>query len=259
MGLFRVLIYGIILGVYASALFYDVRFMPRLGVVWWVEKLVMLSMLNLSLQSFYALLCFVCALFDWNEEFVHGEQHKKVKAAHVPSYWRRSRLHRICDFVYATAAFPVGMASSLMFWALYVADPELVMPAWVAKLVPDWLNHVSHTAPVAFVLVDTLLTCHHAPDRKIGSTVVVALFLFYVGIIMSVRLISGHWLYPIFDRLSNQQIVGLLSTAGALFWFLYLIGDGLNMALWGKAPHSVDDDGKKKQQQMVGGKKVRAD
>lgn len=47
MGLFRVLIYGIILGVYASALFYDVRFMPRLGVVWWVEKLVMLSMLNL--------------------------------------------------------------------------------------------------------------------------------------------------------------------------------------------------------------------
>lgn len=95
-----------------------------------------------------------------------------------------------------------------------MADPELVMPAWVAKLVPDWLNHgvlslfvsfcipspppflVSHTAPVAFVLVDTLLTCHHAPDRKIGSTVVVALFLFYVG--MSAEFESnGIWHFPI--------------------------------------------------------------
>uniref|UniRef100_A0A183BSH0 MARVEL domain-containing protein n=1 Tax=Globodera pallida TaxID=36090 RepID=A0A183BSH0_GLOPA len=180
---------------------------------------------------------------------------EKPLAAHVPSYWRRSRLHRICDFVYATAAFPVGMASCLMFWALYVADPDLVMPAWVAKLVPNWLNHVSHTAPVAFVLVDTLLTCHHAPDRKVGSAVVAALFFCYVGIIFAARFLNGVWLYPIFDRLSNQQIAGLFSTAGALFWFLYLIGDGLNMALWGKAPHSVDDG--IKQQQT--GKKLRAD
>ena len=47
MGLFRVIIYGIILGVYASALIYDIRFVPRLGAQWWIYKLVMLSMLNL--------------------------------------------------------------------------------------------------------------------------------------------------------------------------------------------------------------------
>jgi hypothetical protein len=47
MGLFRVLIYGIILGVYASGLLYDIRFVPRLDGQWWVYKLVMLSMLNL--------------------------------------------------------------------------------------------------------------------------------------------------------------------------------------------------------------------
>ena len=47
MGLFRVLIYGIMLGVYAGALFYDVRFVPRVGSQLWIQKLVMLSMLNL--------------------------------------------------------------------------------------------------------------------------------------------------------------------------------------------------------------------
>lgn len=47
MGLFRVLIYGIMLGVYTGALFYDIRFVPIGGSRLWISKLVMLSMLNL--------------------------------------------------------------------------------------------------------------------------------------------------------------------------------------------------------------------
>jgi hypothetical protein len=45
--MFRILIYGIIFGVYAYTLVYDVRFLPRIGIKWWPEKLVMLSVLNL--------------------------------------------------------------------------------------------------------------------------------------------------------------------------------------------------------------------
>uniref|UniRef100_A0A915DE14 Uncharacterized protein n=1 Tax=Ditylenchus dipsaci TaxID=166011 RepID=A0A915DE14_9BILA len=235
-GLFRVLIYGIILGVYAGSLVYDVRFIPRLGAHWWVYKLVMLSMISFTIQTVYSLICFICALFDWNEEVIHAKQ---IKQAHVPSYWRQTKLHRLCDFLYSTCVFPVGMATCLMFWALYSVDPQLVMPHWVAKLIPPWLNHVQHTAPMAFILVDTLLTCHHAPTRKVGSIAVVSQFLFYVVIIFAVRFIDGYWLYPIFDKLANEQIALLLTTAGIIFWFLYLIGDGLNTMLWGKAPHAA--------------------
>lgn len=249
MGLFRVLIYGIILGVYASALIYDIRFVPRIGSQWWINKLVMLSMINLTLQTVYSVICFFCSLFDWNEEVVHREQYGKH--VHVPSYWRRTKLHKICDFMYSTSVFPVGMTSCLMFWALYAVNPELVMPAWVAKLVPNWVNQVTHTAPMAFVLVDTLLTCHHAPDRKVGSIVVCSFFLFYLGIIFSVRFLHGYWLYPIFERLSNPQIGLLLAVAGILFWFLYLFGDGLNTMLWGKAPHSIDASTMQKQKQKT--------
>jgi hypothetical protein len=34
-------------GVYAYTLFYDIRHLPRIGIKWWAQKLVMLSVLNL--------------------------------------------------------------------------------------------------------------------------------------------------------------------------------------------------------------------
>lgn len=120
MGLFRVIIYGIILSVYAGSLIYDIQFIPRFGSPWWIYKLVMLSMINFvsnfnylkkkfnfkTLQTFYSLICFLCALFDWNEEVIHK---KLIKNVHVPSYWRQTKLHQICDCIYFTSAFPVGM------------------------------------------------------------------------------------------------------------------------------------------------------
>lgn len=74
-----------------------------------------------TLQAVYSLICFVCALFDWNEEvkqIVNAQckfnvfkviHRKQIKSAHVPSYWRQTKLHRICDFMYTTSVFPVGM------------------------------------------------------------------------------------------------------------------------------------------------------
>jgi len=44
---------------------------------------------------------------------------------------------------------------------------------------------VTHTAPIAFLLVDTLLTCHHAPDRRVGSLIVLLLFIFYLGMLVT--------------------------------------------------------------------------
>ncbi|VDO59176.1 unnamed protein product [Onchocerca flexuosa] len=41
------------------------------------------------------------------------------------------------------------------------------------------MNHIMVTASLPFILVDTLLTCHRAPSRKIGSVVVVAEVVFY--------------------------------------------------------------------------------
>jgi hypothetical protein len=67
-----------------------------------------------TLQTVYSVICFFCALFDWNEEVVHKEQYNKH--VHVPSYWRGTRLHRACDFIYFTSVFPVGMVAWLKIY-----------------------------------------------------------------------------------------------------------------------------------------------
>jgi hypothetical protein len=235
MGFFRVLIYGIIFSVWSGSLFYDINYMPRVGFEKWYSKLVMLTMLNFVLQTIYSTICFGCAIFDWIEEKKHQEEYKH---AHVPSYWRSTKLHKICDFMYATSAFPVGMATSLLFWGLYAANPEFVVPKWAMGLVPQWHNHVTHTAPIVFLMIDTLLTCHHAPSKKTGSIVVWCLYAFYLSIVFSVKLTQGHWLYPVFNHLSGELIFAFLAFGGILLWFLYLIGDGFNSMIWGKAAHA---------------------
>jgi len=237
MGLFRISIYSIIFGVYAYTLVYDVRFLPRIGIEWWLQKLVMLSVLNLVLQTFYSGLCLICAIFDWTTESKEPtcKSHKHV----LPSYWRNTRTHNICDFTYFTSAFPVGMATCILYWAIYLINPDAVMPAWVAKMLPRWYNLVIHCAPVGFLLIDTLLTCHHAPSRGKASAVVLSLFAFYTLLILTIKHLNGYWLYPIFDLLTLQYQIALVVIGGVLFWFLYLIGDGLNTALWGRASHAT--------------------
>ena len=50
MGFFRTTIYGIIFCVYAYTLVYDIRDLPLFGAKRWVEKLLMLTILNLVSQ-----------------------------------------------------------------------------------------------------------------------------------------------------------------------------------------------------------------
>uniref|UniRef100_A0A1I7ZHN4 Androgen-induced gene 1 protein-like n=1 Tax=Steinernema glaseri TaxID=37863 RepID=A0A1I7ZHN4_9BILA len=247
MGAFRVVIYALIFGVWGGSLAYDVLYMPRIGSEWWISKLVMLTMINFVLQTVYSAVCFCCSLMDWWVEVKTDDKNKrKHSAKHIPSYWRQTHLHRVCDFMYFTSALPVGLATSLLFWGLYAVDPRLVMPEWVEQMVPRWLNHVTHTAPIGFLLIDTLLTCHHAPSKTTGSLVVLLLFAIYLAIIGGVRLIDGYWLYPVFELYTPTVIAGLLAAAGVLFVLLYLIGDLFNSMLWGAAPHSEIPTGKTK-------------
>jgi len=236
MGFFRTTIYGIIFGVYSYTLFYDVKYLPRFGATWWISKLVMLTVLNFVLQFVYSTVCLICAVLDWKCERNAKKLSKPQKQA-ASYYWRKSSWHEVCDFMYYTSAFPVGMATCLLFWVLYTANPESVMPTFVGKVIPPWYNHVTHTAPIGFLLIDTLLTCHRAPSRSTGSAVVIALFICYAVVIFAVKYAHGYWLYPVFDLLQFEYQILLVLAGGVLFWFLFIFADGLNAMLWGEASH----------------------
>uniref|UniRef100_A0A914P646 Uncharacterized protein n=1 Tax=Panagrolaimus davidi TaxID=227884 RepID=A0A914P646_9BILA len=156
----------------------------------------------------------------------------------VQSWFSKLVMLTMLNFVLQTVYSTICFATSLLFWGLYAANPEYVVPKWAVGLIPQWHNHVTHTAPMVFLMIDTLLTCHHAPSKKTGSIVVLSLYAFYLAIIFFVKLTQGYWLYPVFNHLSNQLIFFFLAFGGILLWFLYLIGDGFNSMIWGKAPHA---------------------
>ncbi|VDN59678.1 unnamed protein product [Dracunculus medinensis] len=73
----------------------------------------------------------------------------------------------------------INLITCLLYWSLYLIDPKLVIPDWAISLIPSFLNQVSHTAPIPFILVDTLLTCHHAPPLRTGFVVSLAIVCIY--------------------------------------------------------------------------------
>ncbi|MFH4982585.1 hypothetical protein AB6A40_009294 [Gnathostoma spinigerum] len=237
MGAFRVAIYGIMAAVFTYTLVYDILYMPRIGHTWWIYKLIMLTNINLVLQTSYYVVCLICSAMDvLIEESDHGPHTRHPSA---PSYWRKNRLRIICDFMYYTSAFPVGTVTCALFWLLYAINPQLVMPDWISRLIPPFMNHVTHTAPVAFILVDTLLTCHHAPPRTTGLLISFCLATFYFLIILMVRLIDGYWIYPLLEILSPVYFILLYISSCVGFCLLYLTVDCLNAVLWGRAPHAL--------------------
>ncbi|KAK6112040.1 FAR-17a/AIG1-like family protein [Brugia pahangi] len=181
-------------------------------------------------------MCFICALMDTLRETTDYGPHKKHPT--TPSYWRNSKLHRISDFMYFTSVLPVGAITCLLFWSLYALEPTLVIPKWAEELIPPFMNHITHTAPLPFILVDTLLTCHRAPSRKIGSIIIIALVIFYFSIIFGVRYFDGYWLYPFMEYLSVLAFTIMFFISLIFLWLIYILGDTMNVMLWGGATHS---------------------
>ncbi|MCP9263393.1 Androgen-induced protein [Dirofilaria immitis] len=222
MGVFRLTIYGIIAGVFLYAIYYDIVYLPRIGHSWWIYKLVMLTMINLVLQAIYYVICFACAFMDALREKTDYGPHKNIQQHRV--------IGEIQNFIVFLISYDL-----FDFWALYAVESTLVIPKWAEGLIPPFMNHITHTAPLPFLLVDTLLTCHRAPPRQIGSVVVLALVPCYFIIVVGVRYFHGYWLYPFLEYLSVAGLILMFLISFVFLWLLYIIGDTMNIMLWGQA------------------------
>jgi hypothetical protein len=255
----RLVCYVAIASVYVYSLHFDVTQMPLIrGDTWWY-KLRFLTMLNMVVYTGYILLSTVRAAVDVISERRYSTEHSgsgsstrsggnkrgglsrthsNTPAHHAPLYYSQSTLHSICDFLYAVVIIPMGLGVVALFWGIYAVDRELVHPKRLDAIVPSWLNHVMHTAPVPFILVDTLLMCHRYPSRGKGMLTVVTVALLYVCVLLLTKHFDDVWMYPVLEVLNVWQRGLLFSGATAFMVLLYLLGDGLNSIVWGKAAHS---------------------
>ncbi|CAB3400799.1 unnamed protein product [Caenorhabditis bovis] len=155
--------------IWSSALYFDFTWQPRLGHDWYIYKLIMLTNINFVLDTIYSVLV-------------------------VISY--KGTFQDITDFMFFTSVFPIAVVTSGLFWGLYAIEPELVMPAWVARLIPSWLNHVTHTLPIFYVLLETRV------HKRI----------------FAIRYIDGFWIYPLLQLFNFHHFV-LAYIAGVAGFF----------------------------------------
>ncbi|RCN44439.1 FAR-17a/AIG1-like protein [Ancylostoma caninum] len=210
--------------IWCGSLYYDVAYQPRLGHDWYIYKLVMLTNLNFVIITIFA-------VFALAEVLSIADNHLKP----------------FLDFSFYCTIFPVAVTTCALFWGLYAIDPELVMPEWVARLIPSWLNHVTHTLPVIYVVFD-LLTAKRSPPSHRKSLTMAALHVFiYFVIIIAVRVLDGYWLYPLLELLSLQALAAMFLAAIVGYYGLIRLaavlskfGYGIQEPMKSKRPRKVD-------------------
>ncbi|XGW35043.1 hypothetical protein V3C99_018797 [Haemonchus contortus] len=179
--------------IWCSSLYYDVYYQPRLGHDWYIYKLVMLTNLNFVILTIFSVLTILEALP------VAG---RKIKTG--------------LDFSFHVTIFPVSTVTCLLFWGLYAINPELVMPEWVASLIPRWLNHVTHTLPILYIGLEQYLFAREGLSHRNSALMALMHTAIYYAIIYIVRVVDGYWLYPVLELLSvgHHFVAFIVSTLG---------------------------------------------
>ncbi|CEF70074.1 FAR-17a/AIG1-like protein family-containing protein [Strongyloides ratti] len=125
------------------------------------------------------------------------------------------------DILFHTIIFPVAILTSLMFWGLYIINPELVMPSWAYQQIPGWINHVTHTYPFITVILEIILTKHEIPSSmKKATLLTLTAFTGYILILVHFYLTYNVWLYPIFHYISTITTISILMSTAVLMVIL---------------------------------------
>jgi hypothetical protein len=173
-----------------------------------------LTFLDLNLQVAYFFLMTMAALCDCFA----------VKIA---------KLNRICNFLYRTFAYPLGVFVFLTFWGIYSVDRELIWPKRIELIVPIYQNHIRHTLPFLGVLLDNFMS-----PKQYGTSILKGYIPLQIGImcyscwLIIVKYVTNVWAYGILNVLTNAQLFLFYAVLNVLIGLLYLSGKYLNNVLW---------------------------
>ncbi|XP_060686770.1 androgen-induced gene 1 protein [Hemiscyllium ocellatum] len=167
----------------------------------------------------------ICVLTDLSSLLTQGtddrEQQRQLR-----------KLIFLRDWLMAVLAFPVGVMVVAMFWALYLYDRELVYPKILDSFIPPWINHGMHTTVLPFILIEMRTTHYHYPNRKSGQAAVSIFSTGYILWICWIHHVTGMWVYPFLDHLSNILKTVVFVASLVVINVLYVVGEMLNSFIW---------------------------
>ena len=146
---------------------------------------------------------------------------------------RESRvLSTMIDYTFACFVFPVGLTVAVLFWVLYLADPNSCQTKEEAEKIPSWLNHYMHSFPLV-VIVELWFIRHSYPKRKKGILFALGFAVVYAVWILCVAFAADIWVYPFLERMTSLAIAGFFAGSFSIVLALYLFGEWLNKYKWG--------------------------
>ena len=186
-----------------------------------------LTFLNLWLQLFYFCISFLNSIF--------GSHSTEAKSA--------TTLQKIRDFLFSTLAFPIGQFVGIIFWGLFYINRELVFPAVLDKIFPNYINHMLHTTVIPLQLLELMLLYHLYPRKKLGIATTFIFCAIYLTWTIIVAHFGGFWVYPIFKVLGPVQRIIFMLFCSMVGGLLYLLGEALNNIVWSKYSNKNQDIG----------------
>ena len=108
------------------------------------------------------------------------------------------------DWLFATAAFPLGLFVTVMYWAIYTVDRELISPACLDCYFPSWLDHLYHSTSLPLQVLEALVVRHAYPSRRLGGALTAMIFLSYVLWLNTIQLLGSFWVYPFLEVLTAR-------------------------------------------------------
>ncbi|XP_021920926.1 androgen-induced gene 1 protein-like isoform X2 [Zootermopsis nevadensis] len=217
-------------------IYYDLSFVTfppafhRGGFFDSISRFKYLTFWNMILQSVYFTICLLNDIIGSNEISIK----------------EKPLIRKIKDYMFASVAFPVAMFVGVTFWGLMAIDRELVFPKALDPFFPSWLNHVMHTNIVIFTLLEMVSSFRTYPKRSTGLTGLLAFMVIYLIWVHVIFSKSGVWVYPVLDVLNWWQRIIFYLVSLSLQASLYIVGETLNKAKWGKVQKELEGSKRRK-------------
>merc|ERR1719167_544492 len=145
-----------------------------------------------------------------------------------------STITKIKDFIFSSAAFPLGMFVFATFWGLFAIDRVLIFPARLDGHFPSWLNHLMHTTVMPLQAAEMIGSKHEFPRRLYGGGMMALLTLAYLVWVHVVYYYGGFWVYPVFKVLPTVPRIMFMGFCCFMAAFFYVLGEKINFMVWGK-------------------------
>lgn len=142
------------------------------------------------------------------------------------------QLLELRDFMFASLVLPLALVVSVTFWLLYLINGEYIYPYFLEQVYPGWHKQTMHTHVAVYALLELYLAPHHYPRRNRGLVVLGLAMFGYLLWQLTVRFLTGQWVYLFLDGLSLIMLCFFFLLITGSSYGYYLLGEWLNQKLW---------------------------